>query len=144
MEKQSNPGEAGYKLINILLMEDSFKREVLVNFNQPEIKTTVDIDVDVQVNVNMVFVTETLKYAQTHNGVVEVSAMIRMVGIFERVGDPPLDITQFGSVNGAAIIFPYIREHLTNLSAKGGIGHIMLAPFNFTKKKPISESDSKS
>lgn len=59
---------------------------------------------------------------------------IKMVGIFEKIGDSTLNPEDFGKVNGAAIIFPYIREQLTNLSAKAGIGLIILPPFNFTKK----------
>ncbi|MDR1097091.1 MAG: protein-export chaperone SecB [Tannerella sp.] len=30
-------------------------------------------------------------------------------------------------------MFPYIREHITNISLKGGIGAIILPPVNFTK-----------
>ncbi|MFL0682000.1 MAG: protein-export chaperone SecB [Algoriphagus aquaeductus] len=116
-------------------MENSFKREVIVNFNQPEIETSVDIDVNVQVENNLVFVTEVLDYQQKYKGETEVTANIKMVGVFEKIGDPTLDINEFGNINGAAIIFPYIREHLTNLSAKSGIGLIVLPPFNFTKNK---------
>ncbi|NCD10471.1 MAG: preprotein translocase, partial [Negativicutes bacterium] len=36
-----------------------------------------------------------------------------------------------GNVNGAAIIYPYIREHLTSLSVKAGVGIILLPPANF-------------
>jgi preprotein translocase subunit SecB len=139
MENQSNQLESGYKAVNILLMENSFKREVVVNFNQPEIETNVNIDVAVQVNENMVFVTEVLEYHQKYKDTIEVSANIKMVGIFEKIGEPKLDVNEFGNVNGAAIIFPYIREHLTNLSAKGGVGLIILPPFNFTKRKVESK-----
>ena len=54
---------------------------------------------------------------------------------YEKYGESILDLESFGRVNGAAIIFPYIREHLTNLSAKAGVGLIMLPPFNFTLKE---------
>lgn len=135
MENQSSQLESGYKVVNILLMENSFKREVIVNFNQPEIETNVNIDVAVQVEKNLVFVTEVLDYSQKYKSEIEVVANIKMVGVFEKIGEPILDVNEFGNVNGAAIIFPYIREHLTNLSAKSGIGLIVLPPFNFTKRK---------
>ena len=77
------------------------------------------------------------------NETIEVSARIGMVGIFEKIGDNPLNMEEFGRVNGAAIIFPYIREQLTNLSAKAGIGLIVLPPFNFTKIAPISLPEKK-
>ena len=57
-----------------------------------------------------------------------------MVGIFECIGESQLkDYEKFGKINGAAIIFPYIREHITNLSMKAGLGPIILPPVNFTK-----------
>lgn len=60
-----------------------------------------------------------------------------MVGIFECIGESPLksDYDAFGRVNGAAIIFPYVREHITNLSIKAGIGSILLPPVNFAGGK---------
>ncbi len=57
-----------------------------------------------------------------------------MVGVFEKFGDSILDLENFGNVNGAAILFPYIREHLTNLTSKAGLGLIIIPPFNFTNK----------
>jgi preprotein translocase subunit SecB len=56
-----------------------------------------------------------------------------MVGTFEKVGESIINLEQFGHVNGAAIIYPFIREHLSNLSAKAGVGIILLPPVNFTK-----------
>jgi preprotein translocase subunit SecB len=135
MDNQSNQLESGFKVINILLMENFFKREVVVNFNEPEIETIVNIDVSVQVEKNFVFVTEVLDYQQKYKSETEVAARIKMVGVFEKIGEPKLDVNEFGNINGAAIVFPYIREHLTNLSAKSGIGLVVLPPFNFTKRR---------
>ncbi len=87
-----------------------------------------------QVKDKTIFVTETLFFTQKHVESIEVTANIKMADIFEKVGDSTLNLEEFGKVNGAAIIFPYIREHLTNLSAKAGIGLIILPPFNFTRK----------
>lgn len=57
-----------------------------------------------------------------------------MVGIFECIGETLLkDYEEFGRINGAAIIFPYIREHITTLSLKAGIGVIIIPPINFVK-----------
>jgi preprotein translocase subunit SecB len=54
-----------------------------------------------------------------------------MIGIFEKKGESVIDLENFGNVNGAAIIYPYIREHLTSLSVKAGVGIILLPPTNF-------------
>lgn len=133
MEQNTQP-ESGFKITNLILIESNFKREASVTFEQSKISNTVNVDVNVQVTDKTIFVTESLSYSQKSGEIVEVTADIKMVGIFEKIGESELDLEQFGQVNGAAIIFPYIREQLTNLSAKAGIGLIVLPPFNFTKK----------
>ena len=135
MEKNTQP-DSGFKIVNLLLLESNFKRESTVTFEQDKISSTVNVEVNVQVVNKTIFVTETLKYEQKSKELIEVSAEIKMVGVFEKIGEVELDLEQFGQINGAAIIFPYIREQLTNLSAKAGIGIIILPPFNFTKSTP--------
>ena len=125
--------ESGFRIINILLLESSFNRIQNVVFNNPEIKQEVNVDVNVSVNGNTVGVTEQVIYKQIFNDIEQVTAVIKMAGVFEKSGDSPLDLEQFGQVNGAAIIYPYIREHLSNLSAKAGLGLIFLPPVNLTK-----------
>ncbi len=126
--------ESGFRIINILLLESSFNRIQNVVFNNPEIKQEVNVDVNVSVNGNTVGVVEQVIYKQIFNDIEQVSAVIKMAGVFEKSGDSPLDLEQFGQVNGAAIIYPYIREHLSSISAKAGLGLIFLPPVNLTKK----------
>ena len=133
MENNNNL-ESGFKINNLLLLESTFKRIVNVTFDNPDVIQNIDVDVQVTVNENIVVVTEEIKYNQTFNEVEEVTAIIKMVGVFEKFGDSILDLENFGNVNGAAIIFPYIREHLTNLTSKAGLGLIIIPPFNFTNK----------
>jgi preprotein translocase subunit SecB len=127
--------ESGFKINNLLLIESNFSRIINVTFNNPEVIQNVDVQVQVEVNENTVMVTEIVTYNQIFNDVAEVSASIKMVGVFEKYGESILDLENFGNINGAAIVFPYIREHLTNLTAKAGLGLILLPPFNFTKKE---------
>ena len=133
MENNNNL-ESGFKINNLLLLESTFTRIVNVTFDNPDVIQNIDVDVQVTVNENIVVVTEEIKYNQTINDVEEVSAIIKMVGVFEKFGESILDLEYFGNVNGAAIIFPYIREHLTNLTSKAGLGLIIIPPFNFTNK----------
>lgn len=126
--------ESGFRIINILLLESSFNRIQNVVFNNPEIKQEVNVDINVSVNGNTVGVAEQVIFKQIFNDIEQVSAAIKMVGVFEKSGDSPLDLEQFGQINGAAIIYPYIREHLSSLSAKAGLGLIFLPPVNLTKK----------
>lgn len=142
MNTQENKNEvaSGFRIANLILLESNFKRIANVTFNNPNIKQDIKVDVNVQVKDKIVFVTETINYSQSFNEVEEVNCTIVMAGLFEKVGDTLLeDLEQFGYINGAAIIFPYIREHLSSLSAKAGLGLILLHPVNFTRKTKTQE-----
>lgn len=136
MEEEKENIESGFRIHNILLVESNFTRVDAVEFNNSGIKQNVHIDGAVNINPanNLISVKQTLYYSQEFNGVKQVTAQITMVGVFEKYGDSQLDLEQFGHVNAAAIIYPYIREHLSNLSAKAGLGLIFLPPVNLTKK----------
>lgn len=125
--------ESGFRIQNILLIESSFSRILTVIFDNPDIKQEANVEVNVSINENTVSVTVNLLYKQVINEIEQVSAKISMIGVFEKFGDSPLNLEQFGKVNGAAMIYPYIREHFTNLAVKAGIGLIFLPPVNLTK-----------
>jgi preprotein translocase subunit SecB len=132
-ENKNNQIESGLKLNNLILLESNFNRVPNVTFNNDKISKNININVTVQVKDNIIFVTEKLDYTQSFNEIQEVSCTIIMAGIFEKIGETEItDLDQFGRVNGAAIIFPYIREHLSSLSSKAGLGLILLSPVNFT------------
>lgn len=131
---KSNP-DSGFIVSNLLMLESSFKRESTVTFEPEKVERHINIDVKTQVDGNKVAVIETVHYLQKKGEVNEVEANIQMVGVFEKIGESNIvDLEQFGEINGASIIFPYIREHLSNLSLKAGIGLILLPPANFTRK----------
>lgn len=136
MEEEKKNVESGFRIHNILLVESNFTRIDTVVFNNPDIKQEVHINAEVSINPdsNLISVKQTLHYSQEFNGVEQVTAKISMIGVFEKYGDSPLNLEQFGHVNGAAIVYPYIREHLSSLSAKAGLGLIFLSPVNLTKK----------
>lgn len=132
MEKQNNT-DTGFKVNRLLLLECLFNRIPNVTFDDPLIKPNIDISVNAQVDKDKVFVTVTLKFEQIKEERTEVSCLITMLGEFEKIGDVLIDLESFGKVNGAAIIYPYIREQLSNISLKAGLGNIILPPANFVK-----------
>jgi preprotein translocase subunit SecB len=88
------------------------------------------------VNGQIVTVAEEATVIQKFQEIEQVKIKVKMVGIFECIGETELhDFEEFGRINGSAIIFPYIREHIANVSLKAGIGAIILPPINFTKNK---------
>jgi len=134
--------ESGFKIVNILLVSSTFKREANVTFENSEIKHKFDIKVKVDIAGNVAYVTEIISLQQTLFDKVEFTAEIEMIGIFEQTGESSLDLKRFGHINGAAIIFPYLREHTTNICSKAGLGLIYLPSVNFTKL-PESQEESK-
>jgi preprotein translocase subunit SecB len=131
--KKENQLESGFRITNLILLKSDFNRVAIVTFDNEKVKQTINVNVDVNTTENTIFVTEKIEYSQSFNGQDEVNCTIVMAGVFEKTGTTELkDLEQFGRVNGAAIIFPYIREHLSNLSYKAGIGLIVLPPMNFT------------
>lgn len=126
--------EAGYKIDNLLLMECNFSRVANVTFDNTDAEHIINVEVNCTVQENKVFVQETLKFERKNKEVIEVSATITMLGAFEKVGEVPFTPEEFGRVNGAAILFPYIREQLSNIALKAGLGHIILPLTNFITK----------
>lgn|SRR5690554_4811455 len=133
MENDNKDMESGFRIHNILLLESNFKRVPNVVFDNPSITQDIRIEGEVTVNAekNIVSVIQTLHFSQILNEEKQISATIKMIGIFEKTGESVIDLENFGNVNGAAIIYPYIREHLTSLSVKAGVGIILLPPTNF-------------
>ena len=132
MDKK-NKMESGFRINQLLLLESNFKRLNKVQFEGdiPELK--IDINTEVGVQGKVISVEETVTITQKYNDIEQFSFSVKMAGLFECIGDSALtDYEDFGSVNGAAIIFPYIREHITNLSLKAGLNPIVLPPVNFT------------
>lgn len=56
---------------------------------------------------------------------------VEMVGVFEKVGETQLSDEEFAKVNAAAIIFPYIRQHIRAISLDAGLTPIILPLVNF-------------
>lgn len=130
-----NNMESGFRINNLLLLESNFKRINNVQFDNKDVPQ-LNIKTEVRVQGKIISVVETVTLTQTRDNNEQFSFMIKMAGVFECIGESELtNYEEFGKVNGAAIIFPYIREHITNLSVKAGLGPIILPPVNFTKQK---------
>lgn len=119
--------ESGFRINNLVLLESNFKRINNVQFGNEMPELNMNIDTEVGVQDKIISVAETVTVTQNYNDVEQFSFLVKMVGIFECVGESQLkDFDTFGKVNGAAIIFPYIREHITNLSLKAGLVPVVL------------------
>jgi preprotein translocase subunit SecB len=57
----------------------------------------------------------------------------KMTGIFDVGEIDQITIDKFIILNGPAIVFPFVREHIATVSMKGGMAPILLPPVNFLK-----------
>ena len=131
MEKINNNG-SGFQLKSIILVDSHMYRKPNVNFK--ELQLDVEIGTGVGVKDNVVNVKLSVNVKQMENGIAQSEMSATMVGIFEKTGESPLnDMEEFGRINGASIIFPFLREHIANMAMKAGLGPIMLPPVNFQK-----------
>lgn len=128
---ENNTTKSGFNVLNIILVESTFSRVNQVVFDQSTIQNDMDINVETAVNGEQINVAETVTITQKCNEIEQVKIKVRMVGLFEHFGDIVLPLETFGKINGAAIIFPYIREHITSLSQKAGLPPIILPTVNF-------------
>lgn len=125
-----------FKVNDLLLVESNFSRVNNVNFGA-DVNNQMDINVDVAIEPEekkKMIVSETVIFKQLYHDIEQVTIKVKMVGTFETDGTLKEDEFQkFGRINGGAIIFPYIREHISNLSVKAGVGPIILPPVNFCR-----------
>jgi preprotein translocase subunit SecB len=63
---------------------------------------------------------------------IKINAEVEMAGVFEIEGTlPPFSIEEFCNVNAAAIVYPYIRQHIRGLSLDAEVKPIILPVLNF-------------
>ena len=127
-----NKTQSGFGVKSILLTESQFSRKGNIDFEKSKQEVTFETAVgskDDIVNVKLT-TTVTNKLQDELQYKIEVT----MVGVFERNGESNIGSNdEFGRVNGAAIIFPFVREHIANIALKAGLGSVILPPVNFTK-----------
>lgn len=115
------------------MLESNFQRQWTLNLSNPEFKSEINIDIDDTRTNDSVSVTVSLNYTAGAMKTPEISAVIKMVGVFIIGENGDLSIDNFAKINAPAIIFPFLREHLASLSIKAGINPILLPPVNFVK-----------
>lgn len=125
MDKTKQPG---ISFDGIMLVKEEFWRDYIV----PD-----DIDMDLKFeSSNQIVdnratseVTSTLKLIANGQDVIKLES--KFVGFFSiDENEKNMDLDNYMKINSAALMFPYIREHITTITAKAGINPIMLPPLN--------------
>jgi len=121
-----------YELLDISLLESNFKREAVIDYDNPKFKEAQELaigsgskDDKLQVSLEVKITAKVEKKKQY-----EIKA--RFLGIFKVYADDKgLSKKAFSEINAPAIIFPFIREHIASISVKSHLKKILLPPINF-------------
>ncbi len=137
--------KSGIQLLSIALQQTLFNRgshlespnldnhimEIIVTYNNR------DNFIDVTVSVKLI------KQDDPEPQKADFSTSVTMIGVFEKVGEFPLSDKEFAHINAAAIIFPYVRQHIRSLSLDAGMNPILIPLVNFQKMyKDKQEKDT--
>lgn len=131
MEKKND-----IRVIGIILSEATFKRIPNVTFEEKLIENKLNNNIGINIRqdgITTIFKVD-LKRINKENKKEEVSFSVTYVGMFSR----PTEMTDdeckiFAKKDAPAIIYPYIRETVSAMSLKAGIGPISLPIINFKK-----------
>jgi len=125
MDKTKQPG---INFDGIILVEEEFWRDYAI----PEDST---INFDIKAGNNKVGESYNIELCSTLKLIKEDKEVLRLkskfVGFFSVVkGEENMDIEKYIKNNAAALMFPYVREHISVITAKSGINPIFLPPIN--------------
>ncbi|TAE11811.1 MAG: hypothetical protein EAY72_10165 [Bacteroidetes bacterium] len=128
MEKQD-----GYAIHTVALIESSFARDINIDFAKQEIETKLSLEnfelENTPEGVIVVAVMATLVGRQAEKEVYKITS--KYLGSFKKNGQPQLPEDTFKTINAPAILFPFIREHISSTALKAGLGNLLLPPVNF-------------
>lgn len=136
--------DSGYRILSVILIESQFKR--LPSIPKPSSNPATVLDVKfnhVTGPSDELNVTVDAEFSMREKSATTPAIHVRvsMLGKFEVIGTPELPLDKFVEVNAPAIIFPFIREHISSLTLKSGVGQILLPPLNFTRKEAAGRKE---
>ncbi|QXE18378.1 protein-export chaperone SecB [Clostridium sp. 001] len=125
MDKNKQPG---IRFDDIILVKENFWRD----YNVPQ-DSKVDFQIGTGWNMNgnsySVELSSTLRLISDDKEVLKLENTF--VGAFSVIeGSENMDIEDYIRNNSAALMFPYIREHISTMTQKSGIKPILLPPIN--------------
>lgn len=121
-----------FKLLNVVLLESLFKREAHINYDAQGFDNKISINLDSKQQENNLQIFLTVIFSSGVEEKSDIVAEVKMLGIFE-IHDNNIPTDVLSKINGPAIIFPFIREHIASCSLKAGVRPIFLPPVNFVE-----------
>jgi len=126
-----NDKQPGISFEGILLSKENFSR--IPNFSDENVR--IDIQLNVILNKNKqtysAELNTSLKCFSNDDQKQLLNLEFTFVGLFSvKDGEENMDIQDFLNNNAPAIMFPYIREHISEITQKAGVKPILLPPIN--------------
>ncbi len=130
---QEEPKTGHYKVESVILIESNFSRLPSIDRNEHTVTNEININHEVfETSIDNKFgVILILDFIGKQGNVDFCKSQIKMLGIFEKIGEPALNEDAFKKINAPAIIYPFTREHLHNICLKAGIVNVLLPTVNF-------------
>jgi len=133
--------QPGINFKSIIMVSSNFYREA-------DIPKGMEIEIDIKVSshINEQQTEADLDLIFTIRGIKDDIQVLRLesrfIGYFESDGDSPnMNLNQFLNENAPALMFPYIREYVSNTTSRAGISPIIIPPINILAL--IKESEQK-
>lgn len=137
-----------YRLINITLLECRLERSLSYQFNNEKFKTHLDIKIGKNIDdAKLVSELTVLFTGGEGNSTDEYNDLVVMVkygALFEFKNLKKEEIEDFAEINAPAILYPYVRQTVSELISRTNFPQMHLPIVNFvtlfeqnTKKKEI-------
>lgn len=119
---------------SLLLLESEFWRKPVVKIDGTEVfEASLEVNAGELQGENAIFSELTVIARLRYKEDVQASARVKMAGAFVPKNASEAEKKQFGFINAPAIIFPFIREHISSLFTKAVLPGYLLDPVNFVE-----------
>ncbi len=123
--------QPGIKCNAIILKRSAFERQPIISL-KPIVRSEFSLDVAIgdDNKKSSVVVGCIIKFLNEKEEVF-AQAEVEYLGLFEVDGQSEnMDISQFSNNSAPAIIFPYVRNYIHNLTLLSGISQVIIPPVN--------------
>ena len=140
--------EVSFDLKSVALLNSNFERPLDLTFSKPEVRPDISLKVEfsqVGVPVSRIEVELTVSVSvPTSDENQPMKASASMLGVFGLKGEASEEaISNFGNVNGPAILYPFVREVIASLTMKGNVPPVLLPTMNFVAAYKFSQQTAK-
>jgi len=134
---------SGYEILSISIIQSNFTREKEYDKADPvELSVKILVDKDIIDTIAKCTLTVMCQVLDATHDKVIAKGEVTSYGVFEMTEDDlPLPIEHFAKLNAMAIMYPYVREHLSTLSIKAGMNMIIIPSVNFVKFSKEQEQE---